>query len=177
MNNLRSNQRGTFAIEFALLGVAFSTMLLLAADTVVKLSIQGKLDRLSYSLVNVVKERTQLYGKDDHTLTTDLALELHNFAHHSLTRTLDTYQPELFGSQIEVLVFDGTGNPIADEPFTHGHECSNPQVISDYEHLSMVTSWGRKAVLYRVSLCYDVQNWVFNNDWVQLSSASIMMGR
>lgn len=62
--NLKSKQRGIFSIEFAIVGICFSLLLAFSGDVIIKLSIKGKLDRLSYSLVNVLKERTQLYGMD-----------------------------------------------------------------------------------------------------------------
>ena len=54
--NLKSKQRGVFSIEFAIVGVVFSLLLAFSGDVIMKISIKGKLDRLSYSLVNVLKE-------------------------------------------------------------------------------------------------------------------------
>lgn len=176
MINLRSKQRGTFSVEFALLGVVFSTMLLFTADTVVKLSVQGKLDRLSYSLVNILKERTQLYGKDDHTLTNAMATELYGFAQGSMSRTLGSYEAARLHGDIEVLSFDQNNRMHTDSKALNGG-CKSDQSITAFESLSMTTSWGRRAALYRVTLCYDSENWAFDGDDTALLSSSLMMGR
>lgn len=176
MINSRSKQKGAFSIEFALLGVVFSTMLLFTADTVVKLSVQGKLDRLSYSLVNILKERTQLYAKDDHSLTNSMAQELFGFAQGSLNRTLGDYESIRLRGDIEVLSFDHNNRLSTDSKTLNGG-CNSSQSIRHFESLSMTTSWGRRAALYRVTLCYDSNNWAFDGDDTRLVSSSIMMGR
>lgn len=176
MINSRSKQKGTFSIEFALLGVVFSTMLLFTADTVVKLSVQGKLDRLSYSLVNILKERTQLYGKDDHSLTNAMANELFGFAQGSLSRTLGSYESDRLHGDIEVLSFDQNNRMSTDSRTLNGG-CNGSQSITNFQSLSMTTSWGRRAALYRVTLCYDSDNWAFDGDDTTLLSSSLMMGR
>lgn len=179
MINLRSKQRGAFSIEFALLGVVFSTMLIFTADLVVKLSVQGKMDRLSYSLVNIIKERTQLYGKDNYDIDQAMVADIYSVARSSLNRTLGGYDSANFGGEFELLQFDFEGNASV-STIEQGRGCQLDQTISQMQDLSMVTSWGRRATLYRVTLCYETENWagdLFDEDFTTIQSSSIMMGR
>nr|WP_216607665.1 tight adherence pilus pseudopilin TadF [Vibrio tubiashii] len=162
-----------------MLGVVFSTMLIFTADIVVKLSVQGKLDRLSYSLVNVIKERTQFYGKDNYDIDNKMVADIYKIATGSMQRTMGSYQASNVGGEFELLKFDLNGNPTATR-ISKGTGCSLAQTISQQEDLSMVTSWGRRATLYRVTLCYETDNWagsLFNEEFTSIQSSSLMMGR
>ncbi|MEZ8284593.1 tight adherence pilus pseudopilin TadF [Vibrio splendidus] len=179
MINLRYRQTGTFSVEFALLGVVFATLLILTGDVIIKLSIQGKLDRLSYSLVNVLKERTQLYGKNDNTLTTDDAKALYKVARNSLERTTGNYSQANLSGTFEMLSFDLNGNSNT-TTVKRGGGCTLTETIQGLQALSMMTSWGRRATLYRVTLCYETDNWageLFETDFTTVQSSSVMMGR
>lgn len=179
MTSLRSKQRGLFSIEFALLGVMFSTMLIFTADIVVKLSVQGKLDRLSYSLVNVIKERTQLYGKDNYDIDSSMVADIYKIAEGSLSRTMSSYDAKNVGGEFELLKFDLDGKQLVTS-ISQGRGCTMSDTIAQKSDLSMVTSWGRRATLYRVTLCYETENWagpLFGENFTTIQSASIMMGR
>nr|PMI79656.1 ATP-binding protein [Vibrio lentus] len=177
--NLRSKQSGTFSVEFALLGVVFMTLLVMSGDIIIKLSMQGKLDRLSYSLVNVLKERTQLYGTDVNTLTRKDAITFIRVARKSLSRTTENYKKDNLSGTFEMLTFDTNGQSKVTE-LKRGGGCTLTENIQALEDLSMMTSWGRRATLYRVTLCYETDNWagqLFNSDFTTVQSSSIMMGR
>ncbi|OAJ95587.1 tight adherence pilus pseudopilin TadF [Vibrio bivalvicida] len=179
MINSKSSQRGVFSIEFALLGVVFSTILIFTADIIVKLSVQGKLDRLSYSLVNVIKERTQFYGKDNFDIDNKMVTDIYQIATGSMQRTMGSYQANNVGGEFELLKFDLNGKPSV-TLISKGKGCSLGQTISQQEGLSMVTSWGRRATLYRVTLCYETDNWagpLFDEEFTTIQSSSLMMGR
>ncbi|MGF1756227.1 ATP-binding protein [Vibrio makurazakiensis] len=179
MINLKSKQSGTFSVEFALLGVVFATLLIMTGDIIIKLSIQGKLDRLSYSLVNVLKERTQLYGKDNNTLTADDARALYIVAQNSLERTTGDFSQSNFSGSFEMLTFDLNGRQDT-TTINEGGGCELTDTIQDLQALSMMTSWGRRATLYRVTLCYETDNWageLLETDFTTVQSSSVMMGR
>lgn len=57
------NNRGSVTIEFVVMLIVLLFMLVFMADLAILRSNMGKMDNLSYSLVNVLRERTQLYGK------------------------------------------------------------------------------------------------------------------
>ena len=63
------NSRGSVTIEFVVVLLVLLFMLVFMADLAILRSNMGKLDNLSYSLVNVLRERTQLYGKGNESLT------------------------------------------------------------------------------------------------------------
>ncbi|MDP8170830.1 tight adherence pilus pseudopilin TadF [Pasteurella skyensis] len=57
------NSKGAVAIEFVFMIILLTFMLVFMVDLAMLRSNLGKLDNMSYSLVNVLRERTQLYGK------------------------------------------------------------------------------------------------------------------
>lgn len=72
MKKFIQNKKGAVTIEFffmvLLLGILFAFM----ADLVMLRSTLGKLDSASFSLVNILRERTQLYEKRTNITATDL---------------------------------------------------------------------------------------------------------
>ncbi|MDG6882633.1 Uncharacterised protein [Phocoenobacter uteri] len=62
------NTKGAVAIEFVFMIIVLTIMLVFMADLALLRSHLGKMDNASYSLVNLLRERTQLYGKGHETL-------------------------------------------------------------------------------------------------------------
>ncbi|MDP8079606.1 tight adherence pilus pseudopilin TadF [Phocoenobacter skyensis] len=62
------NSKGAVAIEFVFMIILLTLMLAFMVDLALLRSNLGKLDNMSYSLVNVLRERTQLYGKGNEGL-------------------------------------------------------------------------------------------------------------
>ena len=180
MTNLKFKQGGNFSVEFAIVGLFFGLMLVFSGDVIIKLSVKGKLDRLSFSLVNVLKERTQLYG-EDYKIKPAEATSLQTIAEHSLGRTLGTFDNSKFGILVEELTFSaiGAANPL--NPFPLGSQsCEVSKTLAELAYLSVVTSWNRQASLYRVTLCYETDNWagsLLGTDFTTVSSSSVMIGR
>ncbi|MCF1428411.1 MAG: ATP-binding protein [Shewanella sp.] len=177
---LISKQRGNFTIEFALLAVVFATLLIFTADMVIKLSMQGKLDRLSYSAVNILKERTQLFDTASTVVDAATAADLFTIVNNSLKRTSDNHQGKLLGATFESLTFaDSQASPSLTQ-VSQGGGCQLAKDLDEFAHLSFMTSWGRRANLYRVTLCYETDNWageLFDAQFTTVQSSSIMMGR
>ncbi|MFH0290798.1 tight adherence pilus pseudopilin TadF [Vibrio owensii] len=179
MINLNSKHQGTFSVEFGLLVAVFSLMLIFTADMVVKLSVQGKLDRLSYSLVNVIKERTQLYGKDNFFIDEGIVSDVYAIALSSLKRTMGSFEENKIGGEFELLHFAPDGKADVTK-INMGTGCVLSSSIEQQQDLSMVTSWGRRATLYKVTLCYETDNWsgkLLDKEFSTIQSSSIMMGR
>lgn len=181
---LKLKQTGNFSVEFAIVGIFFSLLLVFSGDVIIKLSVKGKLDRLSFSLVNVLKERTQLYSATSQ-INTGEAQALQKIAENSLNRTLGTFDKSKFGILVEELTFHGIGvaNANALNPFPLGTQrCAVSQTLDKLANLSVVTSWGRQASLYRVTLCYETDNWIGDlldtgKEFTTVSSSSVMIGR
>lgn len=191
MINLKSNQKGNFTVEFAIVGVVFALLLVFTADIVVKLSTKGKLDRMSFSAVSILKERTQFYDanfeltptkdKNNQELPDAEVSSLYNIISQSLNRTMSNYQKNKLGMAVEVQTFSDkkTANTLV--TYSKGNlgcEISTP--LSSETDLSIVTSWDRRASLYRVTLCYDTENWfgdLVGKSFTTVYSNSVMIGR
>lgn len=181
MINSAIKQRGGFTIEFAIIGLVFSLLFIFSADVIIKLSYKGKLDRLSYSLVNILKERTQLYGKD-YSLTKGHATTLVTIAEGSLRRTVNQFEAKNFGYVIEAVTFNAKGVATY-KVYPEGIEkvrCNTVSTLDKMQHLSKMTTWNRRATLYRVTLCYETSNWIgdlLDMNFTRVESDAIMIGR
>lgn len=178
--NLKSKQQGTFSIEFAMVAVFFSLLIAFSGDVIIKLSLKGKLDRLSYSLVNVLKERTQLYDTD-YQLTSTEVDDIDTIAQHSLQRTFGRFEPSHYGLLVEELSFKqvGEANPAIYES-RGGVECRIKQTIDGLESMTVVTNRGREMPLYRVTVCYQTDNWIgdiLGREFTHVMSDSVVIGR
>ncbi|WP_162063690.1 tight adherence pilus pseudopilin TadF [Vibrio taketomensis] len=177
----RAKQKGTFTIEFAIVGLFLSLLFVFAGDMTIKLAHKGKLDRLSYSLVNILKERTQLYGKDFNIKPAEIE-SIANIARDSLRRTVQQFDQASFGYLIESVTFDQEQKPSYQFFNTNGVgvRCQAAQSLNQMQHLSKVTTWGRRATLYRVTLCYETDNWIgdlLDVDFTTVQSDAVMIGR
>lgn len=179
-NNTKAKQKGNFSVEFAIVGLFFGLLIVFSGDVIIKLSLKGKLDRLSYSLVNVLKERTQLY-EDDYKISKSEANAMAVVAENSLKRTLSTYEAKRFGALVEELTFKGINQPNPQQSFLLGEvQCNVKAPLSQLSNLSVITSWERQATLYRVTFCYETDNWIgdlLGTQFTRVSSSSIMIGR
>ena len=74
---------------------------------------------------------------------------------------------------------DGTANTLV--TYAEGTNCQPAQTLSSVEgDLSVVTSWGRQATLYRVTLCYETENLIanlLNAGFTTVQSSSVIVGR
>ncbi|WP_322803382.1 tight adherence pilus pseudopilin TadF [Vibrio alfacsensis] len=184
VHNLKSNsrhlQRGTFSIEFAIVGMFFSLLLVFSGDVIIKLSVKGKLDRLSYSLVNVVKERTQLY-EADYELSKREVDDIDTIARHSLMRTFGRFQADRYGLLVEEQSFeevDKPNDPVREHRGTL--DCDIGKPISQLQDLSVVSNRGRQMPIYRVSICYQTDNWIgdlLGTQFTRVESDSVVIGR
>ncbi|MDG3085985.1 tight adherence pilus pseudopilin TadF [Vibrio hannami] len=195
MRKLSKKQKGAFVVEFAILSLFLGTLFLFSIDVAIKLSVKGKLDRLSYSIVSLVKERTQLYG-GDFNITQAQADQLLIIANNSLARTFNEFDEdgngveERFGMVIEELVDSGTGQEYA--VFNLGNRiegtvtgCVLDQTLQDLEQddalrLSVETTWNRTSPMYRVTLCWDTEDLVstvLDNGFSTVVSSSSVSGR
>nr|WP_159063831.1 tight adherence pilus pseudopilin TadF [Thaumasiovibrio occultus] len=183
LSNSLKRQRGTFTVELALVAGVMIFVLAFTTDVVVNQSIKGKLDRMSYSLVNVLKERTQLYSNDD--VVDDLEIDqLYDIARDSLQRTMGQFDNALLGMYVEQQKFTNDDQPIEPQVgvhlFSRGANCLPPDTLRSQSDLSVVTTFDRRAILYKVTLCYQGNNWfgsLMGDDYGRIRSYSVMLGR
>ena len=178
------NQKGNFIVEFAIVGVFFALLLVFSADIVIKLAYKGKLDRMSYSAASIIKERTELVGSDQFDLIENPnglgeANMLYSIVLSSLKRTSGNFDEKNFGFQLHI---KRKGNNLSSEftrTITRGVNCQS-SAPSDNEGLDFITTFGRYATLYQVTLCYDTDNWfghLVGEEFTRVSSRSVIMGR
>jgi len=167
------NQWGNFTVEFAIVGVFFALLLVFSADIVVKLAYKGKLDRMSYSAVSIIKERTELAGADNFSVEETEVNTIYDIVRRSLHRTTGNFNDKKFGFQLDI-VRNGVNVVL---PYHRGIDCESQ---SPDASLDFVTTFGRHATLYQVTLCYDTDSWfgeLIGRDFSRVSSRSITMGR
>lgn len=187
---MKSKQQGVFSIEFAIIAVFFSLLLVFSGDVIIKLSVKGKLDRLSYSLVNIIKERKQLYANNT-TITQSETDAIYTIAKNSLKRTMSSFQE----TKLSILVEGQTYRTVkktnkteykanALQTFSKGTpDCKVKKSLDKLarsKKLAVVSSWERKLPLYRVTICYQTDNWIgskLNKNFSTVSSSSVIVGR
>ncbi len=170
-----------FAIEFSVIGLLFGVLIVFAQDMTIKLSMKGKLDRLSYSAVSLIRERTQLYDENMYMTATDANL-IDRVVRASLSRTTGSFESGKYGMRIEELTYNSSNNPNVLVVFNRGAQiCNVTQTLSQREgDLSVTTTWGRKSPLYRVTLCYETDNLLagkLDSGFTTVSSTSVSLGR
>ncbi len=192
---LKYKQKGVFSIELALVAVFFSLFLVFSGDIIIKLSVKGKLDRLSYSLVNIIKERTQLYpavegesDKDNNNSEkedTDLKIDtevnnLYKIAKNSLTRTMSGFDENNLGILVEKIIFNNENKTEQSISVKQGFKCNVDKPLTALKQLLVVSTWGKNLDLYRVTLCYETEKWLGSKldvTFTTVTSSSVMVGR
>ena len=182
-NSIYSKSKGNFTVEFAIVGVFFALLLVFSGDIIIKLSIKGKLERLSYSIVNIVKERTQLFGEDEYSIDDTEAENAYTITVDSLKRTMSSFDESKFGFVLNAYRRSdyGTGDSI-ESLGSWSQEGSNISCQSSKPDKELIfqTSWGRSATFYQVTLCYASPNWfgsVMGGDYSKISVRSAAVGR
>jgi tight adherence protein F len=148
-----TKQYGTFSIEVALVALALSLLLAFTADIVIKQSYKGKLDRLSFSMVSLLRERTQLY--DNNALTKPQVNNLHKIIIGSLKRTVEDFSEDKLSVIFEQVRFkDKKPSGFFEQKFG-SIICGPTKKLSELVFLSPKTMRDRKLPLYQVTICYQ----------------------
>lgn len=155
------NKRGSVTIEFIFMLILLTFIFAFLADFVIVRSTQGKLDNASYSLVNVLRERIQLFGDNGTaTLTDD---DLHDF--EKVARGL-LYGDKNDDNQKVLIVLEhfwrepgSTSNKFERLP-SSSNGCEPYRKIEELVHLSPNSeiNEGRKIPLYQVTLCAETNS-------------------
>ncbi len=189
ISHSRSRQTGTFAIELALVGVFMAICMAFISDMAGKQTLQGHLQRLSYSAVNIIKERTQLYSGDSN-ITAGQVDALYEIVSNSMARGMSGFDEQNLGMVVEQLKYDSDWsldtNPDAktDTVIAKGFNCNlnSGSLLDSISQLHFDSNWGSIPAIYQVFLCYRDNNWFGHaigedNDFVMVRSHSIMLGR
>ena len=179
INSRLSKEKGTFTVEFAIVGIIFSLLLVFTGDLVIKLATRGQLDRIAYSSVSLLKERSQLFYQDS-DMTQDEAEKIYKIVESSLRRTLGGFDENRFGFIINArrgvdFEFNWTS------PDGLASNCTSRDLAGPYtQELGFATSGQNQVTLYQVTLCYDTLDWyghLLGRDYQRVSTNAIMVGR
>ncbi|WP_180675587.1 tight adherence pilus pseudopilin TadF [Helicobacter sp. 11S03491-1] len=152
-NNFITQTQGSISIEASIIFGLLILLIVLVGDIGKALLNQGKLDRLSYSLVSIIRERT-LY---------DYSQQITSQEASGLYKILQNLQKDFIAKnssismKVEALYFTSnttTPTPERTMSYDFGDFACDPSVsLQDYAHLSVKTSEQKYATLFRVSVC------------------------
>ncbi|WP_026957746.1 tight adherence pilus pseudopilin TadF [Aliagarivorans taiwanensis] len=170
MPSKRSAQRGSFAIELAFVMSFISLLFLFVMDLSQQLLTRGQLDRLSYSLVSVLKERSRFFVDDG-----VVRLSINNEDLLTLWRIAAPELDDASGMVIESAIAADSSQRL-----TTGVACrSNEQLHQAEMFTLLVDEQGEPLPLYRVTICKQIPAWfdVTTEATHQLQASSVMVGR
>ncbi|WP_108652557.1 tight adherence pilus pseudopilin TadF [Dongshaea marina] len=157
--NSITKQKGVFSIEFAMVAFFMGLMLLFVKDSVIALSTRGKINRVSFSVVSLFKERTQLFtGTGENVDNNEIDL-LYLFIKQSLGRTINNFSE----SNLKV-IFQQYGFPNRHQKWQRGsagYECKPKEAGQDF---SPITHNAQRRLLYQVTLCYKNEPFMGNTE-------------
>ncbi|USD61765.1 membrane associated secretion system protein [Vibrio sp. SCSIO 43140] len=172
-------QKGVFAIELAFVLIGICAIYLFATDLSQQLLVRAKLDRSSFALVNVIKERSRYFGADV-AARSNLQVTAQDLSDltAAASRMLNNSAEDV-ALQIESYVTDQGLVTLKSDKFT-SLGCQT-DTLSDYQNLIPVEK-GVSYPLYRVTLCEEHHSWfeafsAGGSTDMRLTSSSIMPGR
>ena len=162
--NLVSNNNGSVIIEFSFIVFIMIIFIKILMSISEYYSTIGKLDRISYSLAGIVRERTLLYSNNSE-LTRLQVNQLKKVAENMLLHSgLSKYSLSI---KVEKIHFNttqssSTENKIIDNTkslsFNIG-SCEPDKLLRELTQLSSFSNAGRWIPLYQVTLCLPVDTW------------------
>tara|TARA_Y100000588_G_C14077468_1_gene848588 strand:- start:143 stop:703 length:561 start_codon:yes stop_codon:yes gene_type:complete len=175
-----SRQQGSFTIELLFVLIALWGVYLFAADLSNQLLTRAKLDRSSFALVNIIKERSRYFDGDvlagqNVSVTRKELRDMVKVASRMLNTPVNNV-----AIKIESLTNNNNVAEFSSSKF-RSLNCQTDSII-DHADLAPVDK-GVVYPLYRVSLCEEENSWFkpfFNggtSTTVKITSSSIMPGR
>lgn len=162
--NLLSNTHGAVIVEFSFIIFVIIIFIKTLLSVSEYYSTIGKLDRISYSLAGIVRERTLLY-KSDNELTQLQVDQLKKLAENMLSNS--GLAEDNLAIKIETVHFNPTqssavGNKIINNAkslsFNIG-SCGPDKPLRELIQLSSFSNTGRWIPLYQVTLCLPANTW------------------
>ncbi|SON52727.1 putative Flp pilus assembly protein TadF [Vibrio tapetis subsp. tapetis] len=169
---VRVKQKGSFAVELAMVLVFASGIFLVVVNYMIAINKKGQLDRATYSLTTILSERKQLFDADMNICagncrkTENTAFVI---ASASMKRMIPNFDKTKFGMRIDEIRLEedlSAGGKVnyrrVHKTLTKGniHGCEFPNMsdVTKDKAIDMlpVTSKGRRLPLYQVSLCYEI---------------------
>jgi tight adherence protein F len=177
--NNKKKQAGVFIVEFALLATFMSLLILFTADVVIKQNMLGNLDKLSYSAVNLLKERNELYAGEEEA-TEQEVIDVRNLLVTSLSDSIGGFELNEFSLTFEQQLVDNDNHTATGPEFNLNGGCtintSLASLITAIPGLAPISNGGRRARVYQVTLCYNTTNF-FGAGKTTISAFSFSLGR
>ncbi|WP_424402822.1 tight adherence pilus pseudopilin TadF [Pasteurella sp. PK-2025] len=146
------NKKGSVTIEFIFMLMFLTFVFAFLADLVILRSTMGKLDNASYALVNVLRERTQLYDRE-YKITAEDHKQYEQLAKKLLYGNSDSTKP--VGLVMEYWSKDDQITLPSSTP-----QCEPYRALSSVSYLSPNSEINnqRKIPLYQVTLCVETHS-------------------
>ncbi|WP_101775981.1 tight adherence pilus pseudopilin TadF [Pasteurella oralis] len=147
------NKKGSVTIEFLFMSMFLLILFAFLFDLVMLRSTLGKLDNASYTMVSILRERSQLYNRIPQINDTDYK-QFEKLAKKLLYGNKDS--DKKIGVVLEYWAQDGSGRRI---PNAIG-DCKPYKKLSDLSYLSPRSELNneRKIPLYQVTLCVETHS-------------------
>ncbi|WP_145536880.1 tight adherence pilus pseudopilin TadF [Yersinia kristensenii] len=165
-NEFVVNNKGAVILELVFIISTIAVFIKLLLSIAAYQSTVGKLDRISYSIAGIVRERARLYDNDN-VLTQAQVEKLKQLTEQMLLNSGTHYNN--IAIKIETLHFNDTDSPdlidkIIDErnslPLSAGTVACNPtKPLHEMDSLSPYGNTGRWIPLYQVTLCLPTIPW------------------
>jgi len=179
--------KGIFMVELSLVLLVFSLLFVFSMDMILKLSHQGKLDRMSHSIVSILAERKQLFNGNDMLCSTgdhgcaEAVDKMYLMAKNSLARMFSNFDVKKMTMVIEQQQFE-KNNPshyYVKWLETKSTDCTFVP-LRQLQSLSPETNYSRRASLFQVTICYgsdDLTSNILGDGFTTLSSSSVALAR
>lgn len=159
------NTHGAIIVEFTIVILLITIFIKAMISVSEYYSTVGKLDRTSYSLAGIIRERTKLYSNDNE-LTVRQTNQLWQLAENMLSNS-GISNPNM-ALTIETLHFNPTKSSAIEDkviddtkslPLSIG-DCEPVIPLRELTHLSTFSNAGRWIPLYQVTLCLPAPVWL-----------------
>ena len=147
-----NKQAGVFSIEMAFVLIGMCAALYFCFDLGYQQIRKSQLERVSYSLVSVLKERTLFYQKKEQVSTEEV-----NDLHLLAVRLLNIKN----NSQVSVVVdqrIQGQPSTQIRSTISQVISCKPHQMLSDKFDITLEKT-GKKAPVYQVTVCQQIPAW------------------
>ncbi|AKD37665.1 protein TadF [Pasteurella multocida subsp. multocida OH4807] len=158
------NKKGAVTIEFIFMAMFLIFLFAFLFDLVMLRSTLGKLDNASYTLVSILRERSQLYNReyviseDDYKQFSKLAKKL-IYGNADSNKRLDVVL-EYWTEGDKQQNGQNSGNPSGKLDGNNGGQCQPYRQLSNLTYLSPRSELNneRKIPLYQVTLCLETHS-------------------
>jgi hypothetical protein len=168
VRNLWTNRQAAVSVEFVAISIVLFIFIFFLSDLVLRQAMIGKLDRVSYSVSGVLRERIQLFDAREELNQQDVDLTL-DLAKKMLSDMVENADLSSMGIVVEEMHFKdpislGDTSKVVSKykRWTSGNtssECSPPEALNQLTQLTPKGSYGRWVPLYQVTVCLPTISW------------------